>query len=194
MGVQDQEGVEVEDHQGAGRPVDAHPLAAPRWGARTMVGPCPVTAVSMAVVRLTPNRGVMAAAIENEVRHGMVAGNVREVEIDPVIGLVIVIPINPESGSAIASVNDREIDPVSASVTGPVPTIEIRTPPVLSLSTIAQDSGVFAIGTIVTAIAVVPEMNGANRPSGPDPVSKKVVPSGRMQHRRLRRPYPQRTI
>ena len=193
MGVQDQEGVEVEDHQGAGRPVDAHPLAAPRWGARTMVGPCPVTAVSMAVVRHTPNRGVMAAAIENEVRHGMVAGNAREVEIDPVIGLVIVIPINPESGSAIASVNDREIDPVSASVTGPVPTIEIRTPPVRSLSTIAQGSSVFAIETIVT-IAVVPEMNGANRPSGPDPVSKKVVPSGRMQHRRLRRPYPQRTI
>ncbi len=194
MGVQDQEGVEVEDHQGAGRPVDAHPLAAPRWGARTMVGPCPVTAVSMAVVRHTPNRGVMAAAIENEVRHGMVAGNAREVEIDPVIGLVIVIPINPESGSAIASVNDREIDPVSASVTGPVPTIEIRTPPVRSLSTIAQDLGVFEIRKIVTAIAVVPEMNGANRPSGPDPVSKKVVPSGRMQHRRLRRPYPQRTI
>ena len=76
----------------------------------------------MAVVRLTPNRGVMAAAIENEVRHGMVAGNAREVEIDPVIALV----------------NDREIDPVSASVIGPVPTIEIRTPPVLSLSTIAQ--------------------------------------------------------
>ena len=84
----------MEDHQGAGRPVDAHPLAAPRWGARTMVGPCPVTAVSMAVVRLTPNRGVMAAAIENEVRHGMVAGNSREVVIDPAIGLVIVIPIN----------------------------------------------------------------------------------------------------
>ena len=88
----------MEDHQGAGRPVDAHPLAAPRWGARTMVGPCPVTAVSMAVVRPTPNRGVMAAAIENEVRHGMVAGNGREVVIDPAIGLVIVIPINPESG------------------------------------------------------------------------------------------------
>ena len=98
MGVQDQEGVEVEDHQGAGRPVNAHPLAAPRWGARITVGPFPVTADSMAVVRLTPNRGVMAAAIENEVRHGMVAGNAREVEIDPVIHLVIVIPINPESG------------------------------------------------------------------------------------------------
>ena len=198
MGVQDQEGVEVEDHQGADRPVDAHPLAAPQWGARTMVGPCPVTAVSMAVVRHTPNRGVMAAAIENEVRHGMVAGNSREVVIDPAIGLVIVIPINPESGSVIASVNDREIDPVialkSASAIGPVPTIENRIPSVRSLRTIALDPGVLAIGTIVTAIAVVPEMNGANRPSGPDPVSKKVVPSGRMQHRRLRRPYPQRTI
>ena len=210
MGVQDQEGVGVEDHQGAGRLVDAHPLGAPRWAARTMDGPCPVIAVSMAVVPPTPNRGVMAAATENEVRHGMVAGNSREVVIDQAIGLVIVIPINPESGSIIASVNDRgivlvierEIDPVIASVIvrkngsviGPVPTVETRTPSVRSLKTIAQGLGVYAIGTIVTAIAVVPEMNGANRLSGPDPVSKKVVPSGRMQHRRLRRPYPQRTI
>ena len=99
MGVQDQEGVEVEDHQGADRPVDAHPLAAPQWGARTMVGPCPVTAVSMAVVRLTPNRGVMAAAIENAVRHGMVVGNGREVVIDPAIGLVSALVIDPVIGS-----------------------------------------------------------------------------------------------
>ena len=127
----------------------------------------------------------MAAAIEIDVRQGMVAGNGREVVIDPAIGLLIVIPINPESASVIAR--------KSGSVIGPVLSIETRTSPVRSLKTIAQGLGVYAIGTIVTAIAVGPGMNGVNRPSGPDPVSTKIVPSGQMQRRRLQRPSPQRT-
>ena len=207
------------DRQEAGRPVDAHPLAAPRWGARITVAPCPATAVLMAVVPPMPSLGVTAAVIANDARHGMEAGSSREVlidptidllsalVIDPTIGLVSALVIDPviglQSGLGIVSVIEPVIEPENAlvivrksgSAIVPVPSSEIRTPPVRTLKTTAQGLDVFAIATIATATAVAPGMNGANRPSAPDPgTTRAVLLSARIQYRRLQRPHPQRTI
>ena len=133
-----------------------------------------------------------------------------EVAIDPAIGLVSALVIDPvigsRSGLVSVSVIAPLIDPVielenvsviarkSGSATAPVPSTEIRTPPARALKTNAQGLDVFAIATIGSATAVAPGMNGANRPSAPDPVSMRLVLSGRMQPRRLQRPPRQRTI
>ena len=207
MAVRGQEAVGVLDRQEAGRPVDAHPLAAPRWGARITVAPCPATAVLMAVVPPMPSLGVTAAVIANDARHGMEAGSSREVVIDPTIGLVSALVIDPVigllSGLGIVSVIEPVIEPENALVIArksgsaivPVPSSEIRTPPVRTLKTTAQGLDVFAIATIATATAVAPGMNGANRPSAPDPgTTRAVLLSARIQYRRLQRPHPQRTI
>ena len=206
MAVRGQEAVGVLDHQEAGRPVDAHPLAAPRWGARITVAPCPATAVLMAVVPPMPSLGVTAAVIANDARHGMEAGSSREAVIDPTIDLVSALVIDPVIGSlsglVIVSVIEPVIDPENASVIArksgsaiaPVPSTEIRMPPVRTLKTTAQGLDVFAIATIGTATAVAPGMNGANRLSAPDPGTTRVVLSARMPYRRLQRPHPQRTI
>ena len=227
MAVRGQEAVGVLDRQEAGRPVDAHPLAAPRWGARITVAPCPATAVLMAVVPPMPSLGVTAAVIANDARHGMEAGSSREVVIDPTIDLLSALVIDPTiglvsalvidpvigllSGLGIVSVIDPVIEPVtepvidpenalviarkSGSAIVPVPSSEIRTPPVRTLKTTAQGLDVFAIATIATATDVAPGMNGANRPSAPDPgTTRAVLLSARIQYRRLQRPHPQRTI
>ena len=218
MAVRGQEAVGVLDRQEAGRPVDAHPLAAPRWGARITVAPCPATAVLMAVVPPMPSLGVTAAVIANDARHGMEAGSSREVVIDPTIDLVSALVIDPTiglvsalvidpvigllSGLGIVSVIEPVIEPENALVIArksgsaivPVPSSEIRTPPVRTLKTTAQGLDVFAIATIATATAVAPGMNGANRPSAPDPGTTRAVLSARFQYRRLQRPHPQRTI
>ena len=202
------------DHQEAGRPVDAIPLAAPRWGARITVAPCPATAVSMAVVPPMPNLDVTVAGIANDARHGMEAGNSREAVIDQIIGLVSALVIDPVIGLVSALVIDQIIGLVSALVIvsvidlenasviarksgseiAPVPSTEIRTPPVRTFKTTAQGLDVFVIATTATATAVAPGMNGANRPSAPDPGTTRAVLSARRQHRRLQRPHPQRTI
>ena len=202
MAFRGQEGVGVLDHQEAGRPVDALPLAAPRWGARITVAPCPATAVPMAVVPPMPSLDVTVAGIANDARHGMEAGNSREAVIDPIIGLVSALVIDPVIGLVIVSVIEAVIDLENASVIArksgsaiaPVPSTEIRTPPVRTFKTTAQDLDVFAIATTATATAVAPGMNGANRPSAPDPGTTRAVLSARRQHRRLQRPHPQRTI
>ena len=190
------------DHQEAGRPVDALPLAAPRWGARITVAPCPATAVPMAVVPPMPSLDVTVAGIANDARHGMEAGNSREAVIDPIIGLVSALVIDPVTGLVIVSVIEPVIDLENASVIArksgsaiaPVPSTEIRTPPVRTFKTTAQGLDVFAIATTATATAVAPGMNGANRRSAPDPATTRVVLSARMPYRRLQRPHPQRTI
>ena len=210
MAVRGQEGVGVLDHQEAGRPVDAHPLAAPRWGARITAAPCPATAVPMAVVPPMPSLGVTAAVIANVARHGMEAGSSREAVIDPTIDLVSALVIDPTIGlvsalvidPVIGSLSGLVIDPENASVIArksgsaiaPVPSTEIRMPPVRTLKTTAQGLDVFAIATTATATAVAPGMNGANRRSAPDPGTTRVVLSARMPYRRLQRPHPQRTI
>ena len=188
--------VAVEDRRGGAR----------RWGGPATVAPCPVTVVPMAAVPPTPNQGVMAAVIANDALHGMEAGNRHEVVTDPLIALVSVPVIDPvmgsQSGLAVVSLSARVIDPENASVivrksgsaTVPVPSTEVRTPPVQTLRTNALGLDVFAIATIVMATAVVQAMNDANRPSAPDPASTRAVPSDRIQHRRPQRPYPQRTI
>ena len=194
------------DRQEEGRRVDEHPLAAPRWGDQIAVAPCPVTAVSMAVVPPMPSLGVMAVVIANDALHGMESGTSHELVTGPVTALVSVPVIDPvigsRSGLGIVSVIDQVIDPENASVIArksgsaivPVPSTEIRTLPARALKTNAQDLDVFAIATIGTATAVAPGMSGANRPSAPDPALKRLVLSGRMQHRRLQRPPRQRTI
>jgi len=187
-----------------------------------MVAPCLATAVLTAVVLPIPNLGVMAAVIANDALHGMESGTSREVAIDPAIGLVSALVIDPVIGSRSGLVIDPVIgsrsglvsvsviapliDPVielenvsviarkSGSATAPVPSTEIRTPPARALKTNAQGLDVFAIATIGSATAVAPGMNGANRPSAPDPASMRLVLSGRMQPRRLQRPPRQRTI
>ena len=114
-------------------------------------------------------------------------------DIDPAIALDIALENGPdialENGPAIAPVTGSviapQIDLESASVIAPVPSIGIRTT--------AQGPDGFAIGTIVTAIAVVPGMNGVSRPSAPVRATTRAVPLGRMQHRRLQRPLPPRT-
>ena len=152
----------------------------------------------------------MAAVIANDALHGMESGTSREVVTGPVTALVSVPVIDPvigsRSGLVSVSVIAPLIDPVielenvsviarkSGSATAPVPLAEIRTPPARALKTNAQGLDVFAIATIGSATAVAPGMNGANRPSAPDPVSMRLVLSGRMQPRRLQRPPRQRTI
>ena len=190
------------DHQEAGRPVDALPLAAPRWGARITVAPCPATAVPMAVVPPMPSLDVTVAGIANDARHGMEAGNSREAVIDQTIGLVSALVIDPVIVSVIVSVIEPVIDLQNASVIArknglaiaPVLSTEIRTPPVRTFKTTAQGLDVFAIATTATATAVAPGMNGANRPSAPDPGTTRAVLSARRRHRSLQRPHPQRTI
>ena len=190
------------DHQEAGRPVDALPLAAPRWGARITVAPCPATAVPMAVVPPMPSLDVTVAGIANDARHVMEAGNSREAVIDPIIGLVSALVIDPVIGLVIVSVSALVIDLENASVIArksgsviaPVPSTEIRTPPVRTFKTTAQGLDVFVIATTATATAVAPGMNGANPPSAPDPGTTRAVLSVRRQQRRLQRPHPQRTI
>ena len=194
--------VAVGDRQGGAR----------RWAVPAMVAPCRATAVLTAVAPLMPSLGVMAAVIANDALHGMESGTSREREvvIDPAIGLVSALVIDPvigsRSGLGSVSVIAPLIDPVialenvsviarkSGSATAPVPSTEIRTPPARPLKTNAQGLDVFAIATIGSATAVAPGMNGANRPSAPDPVSMRLVLSGRMQPRRLQRPPRQRTI
>lgn len=194
--------VAVDDRQGGAR----------RWAVPAMVAPCRATAVLTAVAPLMPSLGVMAAVIANDALHGMESGTSREreVAIDPAIGLVSALVIDPvigsRSGLGSVSVIAPLIDPVielenvsviarkSGSATAPVPSTEIRTPPARALKTNAQGLDVFAIATIGSATAVAPGMNGANRPSAPDPVSMRLVLSGRMQPRRLQRPPRQRTI
>ena len=189
--------------------VDARQGGARRWAVPAMVAPCPATAVPTAVVPPMPTLGVMAAVIANDALHGMESGTSREVVTGPVTALVSVPVIDPviglRSGLGIVLVIDQVIDPVielenvsviarkSGSATAPVPSTEIRTPPARALQTNAQGLDVFAIATIGSATAVAPGMNGANRPSAPDPASMRLVLSGRMQHRRLQRPPRQRT-
>ena len=206
MAVRGQGVVGAVDHQEEGRRVDEHPLAAPRWGDLIAVAPCPATVVPMAAVPPTPNQGVMAAVIANDARHGMEAGNRHEVVTDPVTASLSVPVIDPVIGSqsalAVVSVSALVIDPENASVivrksgsaTVPVPSTEIRMPPVQTLRTNALGLDVFAIATHVMATAVVQAMNDANRPSAPDPATTRAVPSARIQHRRPQRPHPRRTI
>jgi len=206
MAARGQGEVGAVDHQEEGRRVDEHPLAAPRWGDQIAVAPCPVTVVSMVVVPPMPNLGVMAAVIANDALHGMESGTSREVVTGPVTALVSVPVIDPvigsRSGLGIVLVIDQVIELENVSViarksgsaTAPVPLTEIRTPPARALKTNAQGLDVFAIATIGSATAVAPGMNGANRPSAPDPASTRLVLSGRMQPRRLQRPPRQRTI
>jgi hypothetical protein len=169
-----------------------------------------------------PSLGVTAAVIANVARHGMEAGSSREAVIDPTIDLVSALVIDPTiglvsalvidlvigslSGLVIVSVIEPVIEPVidpenasviarkSGSAIAPVPSTEIRMPPVRTLKTTAQGLDVFAIATTATATAVAPGMNGANRRSAPDPATTRVVLSARMPYRRLQRPHPQRTI
>ena len=206
MAVRGQGEVGAVDHQEEGRRVDEHPLAAPRWGDQIAVAPCPVTVVSMVVVPPMPNLGVMPVVIANDALHGMESGTSHEVVTGPVTALVSVPVIDraigSRSGPGSVSVIDQVIDPENASVIArksgsaivPVPSTEIRTLPARALKTNAQGLDVFAIATIGSATAVAPGMNGANRPSAPDPVSMRLVLSGRMQPRRLQRPPRQRTI
>ena len=170
--------VAVDDRQGGAR----------RWAVPAMVAPCRATAVLTAVVLPMPNLGVMAAVIANDALHGMESGTSREGAIDPVIGLVSALVIDPvigsKSGLGSVSVNDPENVSViarrSGSATAPVPSTEIRTPPARALQTNVQGLDVFAIATNGSATAVAPGMNGANRPSAPDPASMRLVLSGRM--------------
>ena len=217
MVVRGQEGVEVGDRQGAGLPVDVHPLVAPRWGALATVVPCPAIVVPTAVVRLTPNLVEMAAVFATDERQGMRAGSVLGVEIDPVIVLMIApesdSEIDPAIDPVIAPESDSEIDPVidlmiapesdsgidpaidlmiapeSDSGIDPVPSTGIRMLFVRNLRTTVQGLDDFGIGMIVTATAVAPVMNGASRPSAPDRATTMAVPSDWMQHRRPQRPH-----
>ena len=176
--------VAVDDRQGGAR----------RWGVPAMVAPCRATAVLTAVAPLMPSLGVMAAVIANDALHGMESGTSREVAIDPAIGLVSALVIHPVIGSRSGLVSVSVIARKSGSATAPVPLTEIRAPPARALKTNAQGLDVFAIATIGSATAVAPGMNGANRPSAPDPASTRLALSGRMQPRRLQRPPRQRTI
>ena len=201
MVVRGQEGVEVDDHQEAGLPVDVHPLVAPRWGALATVVPCPAIVVPTAVVRLTPNLVEMAAVFATDERRGMRAGSVLGVEIDPVIDLMIApesdSEIDPAIDPVIAPESDSEIDPVidlmiapeSDSGIDPVPSTGIRMLFVRNLRTTVQGPDDFGIGMIVTATVAAPGMNGASRPSAPDRATTMAVPSDWMQHRRPQRPH-----
>ncbi len=124
----------------------------------------------------------------------MAAGSARAVEIDPETVLVIAPQIDSESVQESDPESDPEIAPESGLEIDPVPSIEIRAPSAQALRTIAQGQGVFVIEMIVTAIVVAPGMNGVNRPSAPDPVTRMAAPSARTSHQRPQRPSPQRMI
>ena len=172
--------VAVDDLQGGAR----------RWAVPAMAAPCLATAVPTAVVPPMPNPVVMAAVFATGARHGMVAGSAPAVEIDPATGLVIA----PQTDSKSDQESDQEIAPESASEIVPVLSTEIRAPSVRRLRTIALVPGVFAIGTIVMATAVVPGMNGVNRLNAPDRVTRMAAPSARRPHRKPQRPRRQRMI
>ena len=151
----------------------------------------------------------MEAAIATAAAPGMAAGSGRRMEIDPqiapdidpAIALDIALENGPdialENGPDIALENGPAIAPVTGSVIAPQIDLEsasgIAPAPSTGIRTTAQGPHVFAIGTIVTAIAVAPGMNGVSRPSAPARATTRGVPHGRMQHRRLPRPLPQRT-
>ena len=78
----------MDDRQGGAR----------RWAVPAMVAPCLATAVLTAVVLPMPNLGVMAAVIANDALHGMEAGTSRGVVIDPAVGLVSTLVIDPVIG------------------------------------------------------------------------------------------------
>jgi hypothetical protein len=158
----------VGDRQGAGLPVDVHPLVDHRWVAPATVGPCQAIAVPMVVVRLIRKVVGIAAVFEIDERRGMRAGIVREVVID----LAIDSEKNLESDMAI----DPVIAPESDSETGPVPLTGIKMRLVRSLRTTVQGPGVFRIGMIVMATADAPGMNGDSRPSAPEPATTMAVP------------------
>ena len=182
MGVRGQEGVEVGDRQGAGLPVDVHPLVDHRWVApAATVGPCQAIAVPMVVVRLIRKVVVTAAVFAIDERRGMRAGIVRGVATD----LATDSEIDLESDTAI----DPVIAPESDSGIDPVPSTGIRMLFVRNLRTTVQGPDDFGIGMIVTATAVAPGMNGASRPSAPDRATTMAVPSDWMQHRRPQRPH-----
>ena len=169
MGVRGQEGVEVGDRQGAGLPVDVHPLVDQRWVApAATVDPCQAIAVPMVVVRLIRKVVVTAAVFAIDERRGMRAGIVRGVAID----LAIDSEKNLESDTAI----DPVIAPESDTETGPVPLTGIKMRRVRSPRTTVQGPGVFRIGMIVMATADAPGMNGDSRPSAPEPATTMAVP------------------
>ena len=141
MGVRGQEGVEVGDRQGAGLPVDVHPLVDQRWVApAATVDPCQAIAVPMVVVRLIRKVVVTAAVFAIEKRRAMRAGIVRGVAID----LAIDSEKDLESDTAI----DPVIAPESDTETGPVPLTGIKMRRVRSPRTTVQGPGVFRIGGI----------------------------------------------
>ena len=158
------------DRQGAGLPVDVHPLVDHRWVApAATVGPCQAIAVPMVVVRLIRKVVVTAAVFAIDERRGMRAGIVRGVAID----LAIDSEKNLESDTAI----DPVIAPESDSETGPVPLTGIKMRRVRSPRTTVQGQGVFRIGMIVMATADAPGMNGDSRPSAPERATTMAVPS-----------------
>ena len=194
------------DRQGAGLPVDVHPLVDQRWVApAATVGPCQAIAVPMVVVRLIRKVVVTAAVFAIDERRGMRAGIVRGVAIDlaidsekdlesdlesdtaidPVIAPesdseidpVIDLMIAPESDSGIDPAIDLMIAPESDSGIDPVPSTGIRMLFVRNLRTTVQGPDDFGIGMIVTATVAAPGMNGASRPSAPDRATTMAVPS-----------------
>ena len=78
--------------------VDVQQGGARRSVVPATVAPCPATAVPMVVVPPMPSLGVMAAVIANDALHGMEAGTSRGVVIDPAVGLVSALVINPVIG------------------------------------------------------------------------------------------------
>ena len=122
-----------------------------------------------------PRPAQMATVIAANALHGMAAGSAPGVEIDPAIGLV--------SGLWIA------LQSAFRSIRGALwrsPPDRRRSLPFLDrdqnafrseFRTTAQVRDVFEIGTIDTLIVVAPGMNGANRPSGLDPVMTRPFPA-----------------
>ena len=157
------------DRQGAGLPVDVHPLVDQRWVApAATVDPCQAIAVPMVVVRLIRKVVVTAAVFAIDERRAMRAGIVRGVAID----LAIDSEKNLESDTAI----DPVIAPESDTETGPVPLTGIKMRRVRNLRTTVQGPGVFRIGMIVMATADAPGMNGDSRPSAPERATTLAVP------------------
>ena len=102
------------DRQGAGLPVDVHPLVDQRWVApAATVGPCQAIAVPMVVVRLIRKVVVTAAVFAIDERRGMRAGIVRGVAIDLAIDsendLENDLESDLESGTAIDPVIAPEL-------------------------------------------------------------------------------------
>ena len=161
------------DRQGAGLPVDVHPLVDQRWVApAATVGPCQAIAVPMVVVRLIRKVVVTAAVFAIDERRGMRAGIVRGVAIDLAIDSENDLESDLESGTAI----DPVIAPESDTEIGPVPLTGIKMRRVRSPRTTVQGPGVFRIGMIVMATADAPGMNGDSRPSAPEPATTMAVP------------------